>query len=79
MLGFNQKNVNHRRVVSSHHPAQVNFSKEISRNGQVRAVDSTPKFDYAANLMQMDDIDFDELLECAEENIESSAFFASSV
>ena len=29
--------------------------------------------------MQMDDIDFDELLECAEDNIESSAFFASSV
>ena len=29
--------------------------------------------------MQMNDVDFDELLECAEENIESSAFFASSV
>jgi len=27
----------------------------------------------------MNDVDFDELLECAEESIESSAFFASSV
>ena len=29
--------------------------------------------------MQMNDLDFEELLECAEENIENSAFFASSV
>jgi len=29
--------------------------------------------------MKMNDLDFDELLECAEENIENSAFFASSV
>ena len=42
--------------------------------------ETTPKFDLTQNsLMQMNDIDFDELLECAEENIESSAFFASSV
>lgn len=27
----------------------------------------------------MNDLDFEELLECAEENIENSAFFASSV
>ena len=27
----------------------------------------------------MSDLDFDSLLECAEENIENSAFFASSV
>ena len=29
--------------------------------------------------MKMNDFDIDELLECAEENIENSAFFASSV
>ena len=29
--------------------------------------------------MKLNDLDFDELLECAEENIENSAFFASSV
>ena len=29
--------------------------------------------------MQINDLDFEELLECAEENIENSAFFASSV
>ena len=29
--------------------------------------------------MKMHDVDLDELLECAEENIENSAFFASSV
>jgi len=29
--------------------------------------------------MQINDFDFDELLECADENIENSAFFASSV
>lgn len=29
--------------------------------------------------MKMNDLDFDALLECAEENIENSAFFASSV
>ena len=29
--------------------------------------------------MKMNELDFEELLECAEENIESSAFFASSV
>lgn len=29
--------------------------------------------------MKMHDLDLDELLECAEENIENSAFFASSV
>ena len=31
------------------------------------------------NIMKLTDLDFDELLECAEEDIESSAFFASSV
>ena len=36
-------------------------------------------FDLTSNLMQMNDLDFEELLECAEENIENSAFFASSV
>ena len=36
-------------------------------------------FDLSANLMKMNDLDFEELLECAEENLESSAFFASSV
>ena len=36
-------------------------------------------FDLTTNLMQMNDLDFEELLECAEENIENSAFFASSV
>lgn len=36
-------------------------------------------FDLSQNLMKMNDLDFEELLECAEENIESSAFFASSV
>jgi len=36
-------------------------------------------FDLSSNLMKMNDFDFDELLECAEENIENSAFFASSV
>lgn len=29
--------------------------------------------------MQTNDLDFDELLECAEENIENTAFFASSM
>ena len=29
--------------------------------------------------MKINDLDFEELLECAEENIENSAFFASSV
>ena len=29
--------------------------------------------------MKMNDLDFEELLDCAEENIENSAFFASSV
>ena len=29
--------------------------------------------------MKMHDLDLDELLECAEENIENTAFFASSV
>lgn len=36
----------------------------------------------SSNLMQMPavtDFDFDELLECTEDNIENSAFFASSV
>lgn len=34
---------------------------------------------YTANdLLGMTDIDFDELLECADENIENTAFFASS-
>ena len=32
-----------------------------------------------ANLMKFNDFDFNELLECADENIENSAFFASSV
>ena len=36
-------------------------------------------FDLSSNIMKMNDLDFDELLECAEENIENSAFFASSV
>ena len=31
------------------------------------------------NLMKFNDFDFNELLECADENIENSAFFASSV
>lgn len=46
-----------------------------------KRVDPTPKFDSLdrVNLMQMNDVDFDELLECADENIESSAFFASSM
>ena len=35
--------------------------------------------DIASNIMKMNDLDFEELLECAEENIENSAFFASSV
>lgn len=29
--------------------------------------------------MQMNDVDFDELLDCAQEDIESSAFFSSSM
>ena len=29
--------------------------------------------------MKLTDVDFDELLDCAEENIENSAFFASSL
>jgi hypothetical protein len=32
----------------------------------------------AEDLLGMNDIDFDELLECADENIENTAFFASS-
>ena len=36
-------------------------------------------FDFSLNSMKMHDVDLDELLECAEENIENSAFFASSV
>ena len=32
-----------------------------------------------ANIMKFNDFDFNELLECADENIENSAFFASSV
>ena len=33
----------------------------------------------AGNLMKMNDFDIDELLECADENIQNHAFFASSV
>lgn len=36
-------------------------------------------FEVPDNLMKLNDVDFEELLECAEENIENSAFFASSV
>lgn len=36
-------------------------------------------FDFSLNSMKMHDLDLHELLECAEENIENSAFFASSV
>ena len=36
-------------------------------------------FDLSLNSMKMHDLDLDELLECAEENIENTAFFASSV
>lgn len=32
----------------------------------------------ADELLEMNNIDFDELLECADENIENTAFFASS-
>lgn len=36
-------------------------------------------YDLPSNLMKMNDFDFNELMECAEENIENSAFFASSL
>ena len=36
-------------------------------------------FDLSLNSMKMYDLDLDELLECAEDNIENTAFFASSV
>lgn len=36
-------------------------------------------FDLSLNSMKMHDLDLDELLECAEDNIENTAFFASSV
>ena len=36
-------------------------------------------FDLSLNSMKMHELDLDELLECAEENIENTAFFASSV
>mgnify|MGYP006889553941 CR=1 FL=1 len=34
--------------------------------------------DLGKNVMKLDDFDFDELLECSAEDIEYSAFFASS-
>ena len=74
-LGYDEQS--HRRAVSNHYGSNknLNFGQESRR-----VAETTPKFDYTKHsLMQMDDVDFDELLECAEENIESSAFFASSM
>ena len=48
------------------------------RLGQKKGHNGKP-ITISSNLMQINDLDFDELLECAEENIENSAFFASSV
>ena len=74
-LGYDEQS--HRRAISNQYGSQQNLNFGIESK---RAAETTPKFDYTKHsLMQMDDVDFDELLECAEENIESSAFFASSM
>lgn len=66
---------------SSVHKLPLNDAKKRSSfkkpaNSNKRPIQT---FDLSTNLMKMNDLDFDELLECAEENIENSAFFSSSV
>lgn len=57
----------------------VEQSVQISRANPKRESRTAKTQKYTADdLLAMNNIDFDELLECADENIENTAFFASS-
>lgn len=60
------------RPTTNAQPKRSSFKKP-------RGYNMRQNFDFSLNSMKMHDVDLDELLECAEENIENSAFFASSV
>ena len=51
-------------------------AKNQTSHGQRQSLKT---FDLSTNLMKLNDLDFEQLLECAEEDIETTAFFASSV
>lgn len=56
--------------------------KPVERRHQLtnrKMYNQSKQFEMPDNLMKLNDIDIDELLECAEDDIENSAFFASSV
>lgn len=76
-----QQLLNYGRSASTHKVTRERrrSGKNSVTNNNVQKSNNYKTFDLTSNLMQMNDLDFEELLECAEENIENSAFFASSV
>lgn len=90
--GNESKNERHRESCRPEEDSEANFlnlgagtssnrAPRGRRNSARKKIDQCRKstMEFPKKFTQMNDIDFDELLECAEENIEHSAFFASSL
>lgn len=58
--------------------ADDNYSQKASIQHSNRRPQKSGKKYTAVDLLAMNDFDFDELLDCADDNIETTAFFASS-